>query len=154
MSTKSLIVVLGYALVPLASVALVRDWNENGPDMIDGPDLAITPKHVRAARSALALASAPRSDEVAGLKAEIDRLKAIIVSDTHVLLTKRPVAFRVKDYADGWILFDDEETANLTAEKMGAHMQGLYARTVAFCPDCGATLPTHKPGCHDGGGET
>lgn len=56
MSAESKIAVLGLALVPLASVALVRDWDESGPDMIDGPDLAITPEHVRAARRALALA--------------------------------------------------------------------------------------------------
>ena len=52
----NLIALMGMALVPLASVALRRDWDESGPDMIDGPDLALTPKHVRAARRALEVA--------------------------------------------------------------------------------------------------
>lgn len=68
------------------------------------------------------------AERVRELEAQVEQLKAVIVADTHVLLSKRPVAFRVKDFADGWILFDDEETANITAEKMGALMQGLYAR--------------------------
>src|SRR6185369_6421000 len=43
-------------------------------------------------------------------------------------LSKRPVAFRLKDYADGWILFNDEEKALRVSEHMGALMQGLYVR--------------------------
>jgi hypothetical protein len=58
-------------------------------------------------------------------------------------LTKRPVAWRVKAFADGliddgkllsadgintWILFDDEAAANRHAEDTGALMQGLYVR--------------------------
>lgn len=44
-------------------------------------------------------------------------------------LRKRPVAFRVKDFADGWILFHSEEAANHESEAMGgALMQGLYVR--------------------------
>lgn len=43
-------------------------------------------------------------------------------------LQKRPVAFRVKDYGDGWIIFQDEKQAYLYAEKTGALMQGLYVR--------------------------
>lgn len=45
-----------------------------------------------------------------------------------VYLAKRPVAWRVKDYADGWIYFDNEEVAYKTAEATGALMQGLYVR--------------------------
>jgi hypothetical protein len=43
-------------------------------------------------------------------------------------LAKRPVAWRVKAFADGWILFDDEAAANRHAEDTGALMQGLYVR--------------------------
>lgn len=41
------------ALKPFAEIALTRDRTAKGDDMIDGPDLAITPTHVRAARKAL-----------------------------------------------------------------------------------------------------
>lgn len=42
---------------------------------------------------------------------------------------KRPVAFRVKDFADGWILFTSEKHANHESEAMGgALLQGLYTR--------------------------
>lgn len=44
-------------------------------------------------------------------------------------LAKRPVAFRVKDFADGWIVFQNEADASQEAERTGAMMQGLYART-------------------------
>lgn len=43
-------------------------------------------------------------------------------------LKKRPVAWRVKDFADGWIIFQDEEAAYREAERTGAVMQGLYVR--------------------------
>jgi hypothetical protein len=43
-------------------------------------------------------------------------------------LAKRPVAWRVRAFADGWILFDDEAAANRHAEDTGALMQGLYVR--------------------------
>lgn len=43
-------------------------------------------------------------------------------------LAKRPVAWRMKDYADGWIVFQDEEMANRMAEETGAVLQGLYVR--------------------------
>lgn len=43
-------------------------------------------------------------------------------------LAKRPVAWRVKDYADSWIIFQDEKAARDEAEKTGALMQGLYVR--------------------------
>lgn len=40
----------------------------------------------------------------------------------------RPVAWRVKDFADGWIIFQDEAAAHHEAEVTGALMQGLYVR--------------------------
>ena len=43
-------------------------------------------------------------------------------------LAKRPVAWRVKDYADGWIIYQNEERALHEAEEAGAVMQGLYVR--------------------------
>ena len=50
-------------------------------------------------------------------------------ADGNVKLQKRPVAFRVKDFADGWIIFQDEARANHEADEMGgALMQGLYVR--------------------------
>lgn len=48
--------------------------------------------------------------------------------DETLRLGKKPVAFRVKDLADDWILFHDEEAANREAEHTGAIMQGLYVR--------------------------
>lgn len=42
-------------------------------------------------------------------------------------LPKRPVAWRVKDYGDGWILCQDEKVADCEA-KDGALVQGLYVR--------------------------
>ena len=64
--------------------------------------------------------------EIADLNIENERLKSIITADTHVLLSKRPVAFRVQDHPGCWMLFQDEEEAR----KIGgdALMQGLYAR--------------------------
>ena len=46
----------------------------------------------------------------------------------NVTLHKRPVAWRVKDYGDGWIILQDEEAASVLAENTGAVMQGLYVR--------------------------
>lgn len=43
-------------------------------------------------------------------------------------LKKRPVAWRVRDCADGWIVYDDERKAYDDAEQRGAQMQGLYCR--------------------------
>jgi len=42
------------ALKPFAEIALERDSDLTGDDRISGPDLAITPRHVREARAALA----------------------------------------------------------------------------------------------------
>jgi hypothetical protein len=43
-------------------------------------------------------------------------------------LAKRPVAWRVKDFADGWIIFQNENDANIYATSVGAQIQGLYVR--------------------------
>ena len=53
MADDEVIAALREALAPFAAIALVRDHDLTGEDMIDGPDLAITPGHVRAARRAL-----------------------------------------------------------------------------------------------------
>ena len=67
--------------------------------------------------------------EIAALNIENERLKGIIAADTHILLSKRPVAWRVSYGASGWLLFDDEQKAVDSSERLnGAMMQGLYAR--------------------------
>lgn len=43
-------------------------------------------------------------------------------------MSTRPVAWRVKDHADGWIIYQDEQAAYKAAEWSGALMQGLYVR--------------------------
>lgn len=43
-------------------------------------------------------------------------------------LTKRPVAFRVSDFAGGWVLTDNEYWAQVVHDKTGASIQGLYTR--------------------------
>jgi hypothetical protein len=52
-SELSLVTQLRAALEPFAAISLHRDAFPDGPDMIEGPDLAITPDQVRAARKAL-----------------------------------------------------------------------------------------------------
>lgn len=47
-----IIAALRKAIAPFADIALARDADEAAPDMIEGPDLAITPEQVRAARLA------------------------------------------------------------------------------------------------------
>ena len=44
---------LSDALTPFANIALARDQDDAAPDMIDGPDFAITPEQIRLARKAL-----------------------------------------------------------------------------------------------------
>lgn len=39
-----------------------------------------------------------------------------------------PVAWRVKDYADNWIMLENEEAAKALSQLMGALLQPLYAR--------------------------
>ena len=46
----------------------------------------------------------------------------------NVTLHKRPVAWRVKDYGDGWIILQDEEAAYVLGENTNAVLQGLYVR--------------------------
>lgn len=58
---------------------------------------------------------------------EIDRLRSILVSDTHTILTKRPVAFRLR-YGNGWMILEDEAGARMLAESNGVEYQGLYVR--------------------------
>lgn len=48
--------------------------------------------------------------------------------DQPASLQKRPVAWRVKDFADGCIIFQDEAKAYHEATESGALMQGLYVR--------------------------
>ena len=60
---------------------------------------------------------------------EIERLRTTIVADTHILLSRRPVAWRVSYGAGGWLLFDDEQKAVDASERLGGTlMHGLYAR--------------------------
>lgn len=47
-----------------------------------------------------------------------------------------PVAWRVKDFADGWILFHDELGARLEAEGAGNLVQPLYTRPPVW-PEAG-----------------
>lgn len=54
--------------------------------------------------------------------------RALIDEQSTPTPSKRPVAFRVKDFADGWILFTDEKAAYDESERTGALMQGLYVR--------------------------
>lgn len=44
------------ALKPFSEIALARDWDKQAEDMIEGPDLTITPDQVRKARAALSSA--------------------------------------------------------------------------------------------------
>lgn len=62
--------------------------------------------------------------------ASILRNTIVTVSEQEAL-AKRPVAFRVKDFADGWTIFQDEEKALREADETGALMQGLYVRASA-----------------------
>lgn len=41
-----------------------------------------------------------------------------------------PVAWRVKDFADGWIVFNDKESAMQEARETGAAIQVLYGFTI------------------------
>jgi len=61
------------------------------------------------------------------LRDEIARLRAALAA-AQAGAPKRPVAWRVKDYADGWVVFQDERAAYAMHEETGALMQGLYVR--------------------------
>ena len=41
-------------------------------------------------------------------------------------LARTPVAWRVKDYSDGWIIFQNENDANTYAASIGARVQELF----------------------------
>lgn len=43
-------------------------------------------------------------------------------------LKKRPVAWRCRDFGDGWIIYQDEAEAFAYHEKTNCLMQGLYVR--------------------------
>lgn len=61
-ATAGSAVAMREALKPFANISLIRDADPGAlNDMIDGPDLAITPKDVRRARAALA--AAPQAQE-------------------------------------------------------------------------------------------
>lgn len=46
----------------------------------------------------------------------------------NVTLQKRPVAFRIKN-GSGWVVLQDEEAAQIEAERYGVDYEGLYARS-------------------------
>ena len=47
------------------------------------------------------------------------------------LVEPEPVAWRVRDYADGWIIFKNFEAAKRTADDGGALIEPLYAMHAA-----------------------
>lgn len=55
-----------------------------------------------------------------------------IRADTVEACANRPVAWRCKDYADGWIIFQNEEAAYKYHELTDCVMQGLYVRDGAL----------------------
>lgn len=61
--------------------------------------------------------------ETMRLKSENEHLRA-----QDLKLVKRPVAWRVNDPANGWIIFEKEEAAYRCSEACGGKMQGLYVR--------------------------
>jgi hypothetical protein len=55
-------------------------------------------------------------------------LTAIEAAGMRVVPMREPVAWRVKDFADGWILFSNENGASRYASETGALMQALAAQ--------------------------
>jgi hypothetical protein len=53
----------------------------------------------------------------------------------NVALRKRPVAFRFPDFADRWVILQDEEAAQIEADRRGVNYEGLYVRDL---PGAGA----------------
>lgn len=47
----------------------------------------------------------------------------------------KPVAWRVKDYADGWVLYHSEERARRAAEQSDALLEPLYASPLPTVPE-------------------
>ncbi len=60
-----------------------------------------------------------------------DILDAARATDDAALVTPEPVAWRVKDFADGWILYHSEAQARREAEEVGSLVQPLFARAAA-----------------------
>ena len=52
----------------------------------------------------------------------------------NVTLRKRPVAFRFPDFADRWVILQDEEAAKLESERRGVDYEGLYVRALPETP--------------------
>lgn len=48
------------------------------------------------------------------------------IRKTHAVLEAKPSAWRVKDYADGWIFFKTEQGARFVASQTDALIQPLY----------------------------
>ena len=48
--------------------------------------------------------------------------------EAEINTTKKPVAWRCKDYADGWIIYHREEEAQRYEEDTGCLMQPLYVK--------------------------
>lgn len=55
-------------------------------------------------------------------------MKTMTIGGNVPKLEKRPVAFRVEDPDDGWILFKSEDDANRYADARELTIQGLYVR--------------------------
>jgi len=61
-------------LEPFGSISLVRDAHAAGPDMIDAPDLSVTPADVRRARIAISTAPTAALDAVRQAQASLASL--------------------------------------------------------------------------------
>lgn len=61
-----------------------------------------------------------------------------------VKLTKRPVAFRIRE-KDGWAILQNEEAAQIEAEHRGVDYQGLYVRDGASERPSGPPRPSAPP---------
>lgn len=63
--------------------------------------------------------------EIAFSKLQCD---ALLIAKNLEATKKEAVAWRVKDYADGWILYHDERMARHQAEETGALIQPLVPK--------------------------
>ena len=57
------------------------------------------------------------------------------INGTHVVLDKRPVAFRLKIGDSGHVMFEEEALCADLADKMGTTYEGLYTRSFTEWPD-------------------
>lgn len=55
-----------------------------------------------------------------------NRAALAAIRKTHAVLEAKPSAWRVKDYADGWIFFKTEQGARFVASQTDALIQPLY----------------------------